>query len=384
MGRSYPGGGARGKRSRSLEPAVRHEFFPEMSDLLTYAIGDIHGCSDLLVQLLRDIRDHAAGRPYRLVFLGDYIDRGPDSAAVINTLVELQEESPETVTCLMGSHEYVLIMAAANLNKDGHWARVWYENGGLATAQSYGKVRPQEVPPDVLFWVTNLPTIFEDERRIYVHAGLDPRIPLAAQTVEVKLWIRDPFLTEDHDFGKHVVHGHTPTKVPDVRRHRTNLNTGAGYGGMLTAGIFTDEQDAPVGFLHAPSSVALENHGATQSFLTLLSWKIATAPKEPIAERTTAMGAKSKKRDRKHKHRGASQTHRVGKTYQRNRRVREGLARLERPKMNAAPRSRAQRSSLRASRHRAGVIMERLCRPASQAPGRPRPGRRLAHRHSCT
>ena len=82
-----------------------------MSVSLTYAVGDIHGCHDLLTALLDGVRGHAAGRPYRLVFLGDYIDRGPDSAAVVATVRALQAQSPETVTCLMGNHEIMLLAA---------------------------------------------------------------------------------------------------------------------------------------------------------------------------------------------------------------------------------------------------------------------------------
>src|SRR3954467_644056 len=116
---------------------------------LTYAIGDIHGCHDLLTALLAGVRDHAAGRPYRLVFLGDYIDRGPDSAAVIATVREMQARSPETVTCLMGNHEMMLLAAA----RDRSLTRWWLDNGGGATLGSYGAASPRDLPRDLLEWI---------------------------------------------------------------------------------------------------------------------------------------------------------------------------------------------------------------------------------------
>jgi serine/threonine protein phosphatase 1 len=214
---------------------------------LTYAIGDIHGCHDLLTALLAGVRDHAAGRPYRLVFLGDYIDRGPDSAAVIATVRALQAQSPEAVTCLMGNHEMMLLAAARDPSLIG-W---WLGNGGGATLAAFGVSALDGLPPDVLAWLGSLSIDHEDARRIYVHAGLDPARPRRAQTEHDRLWIREPFLSVDHDFGKHVVHGHTPVRaaLPEVRAHRTNLDTGAVYGGVLTAGAFTDEQDQAVAFL---------------------------------------------------------------------------------------------------------------------------------------
>jgi serine/threonine protein phosphatase 1 len=208
---------------------------------LTYAIGDVHGCHHLLLKLLQGIARHAAGRPHRLVFLGDYIDRGPDSAAVVATVRELEERSPATVTCLMGNHEAMMLTAAA----DPSAVPWWLANGGYATLRSFGAANVGELPAEVLDWASRLPTSWEDDRRCFVHAGLDPRRPLADQDDFDRLWIREPFLSADHDFGKHVVHGHTPlaTASPDERRHRTNLDTAAVFGGALTAGVFASRRD---------------------------------------------------------------------------------------------------------------------------------------------
>lgn len=216
----------------------------------TYAIGDIHGRHDLLREILDRISGHAGERPHRLVFLGDYIDRGPDSAAVIDTVRRMQEEAPaEDVVCLMGNHEAMLLAAIG----DPAATSWWRGNGGTATLASFGTKAADFLPKDVLAWVAGLPTSFQDERRYYVHAGLRPGRSLSEQTDEDRLWIREPFLTVDYDFGKHVVHGHTPlaSGCPETRPHRTNLDTGAVFLGVLTAGIFTDDRGPPVGFLEA-------------------------------------------------------------------------------------------------------------------------------------
>lgn len=216
---------------------------------LTYAIGDIHGRHDLLQDILHQIRDHAAGRPHKLVFLGDYIDRGPKSAAVVETVRSLQAQAPGEIICLKGNHEAMLLTVIAQPSL-AYW---WAGNGGDATMVSFGIDLPEETPADVLAWMDALPLLHEDERRYFVHAGLRPRKRFQDQADEDKIWIREPFLEIDYDFGKHVVHGHTPTVSlqPDVRPYRTNLDTGAVYGGALTAGIFTDDQGPAIGFLQA-------------------------------------------------------------------------------------------------------------------------------------
>jgi serine/threonine protein phosphatase 1 len=215
--------------------------------MLTYAIGDIHGCLDLLTRLLRDIREHAGERDHRLVFLGDYIDRGPDSAGVLDHVRDLQARRPERVICLKGNHEDMMLQAV----DDPRRAFNWTANGGDAALASFGARSLGDIPEDIIRWVAALPTSFEDERRFFVHAGLQPGVPLSAQREADKLWIREPFLGMDHDFGRHVVHGHTPlvSGRPDVRRFRTNLDTAAVFGGALTAGVFTPDQDKATAFL---------------------------------------------------------------------------------------------------------------------------------------
>ena len=214
--------------------------------MLTYAIGDVHGCLDLLLELLDRVEADAAGRARRLVFLGDYIDRGPDSAGVIRTWRGLQEKSSEVV-CLKGNHEDLYLKSLA----DPDMLRNWIYNGGDAMLVSFRVNDPAEVPSDITAWIASCPARFEDERRIFVHAGLRPRLPPEAQREHDLLWIRHEFLEGDHDFGKFVVHGHTPQRIgrPDLRPFRVNLDTAAVYGGRLTAARFSDAQAGPEAFL---------------------------------------------------------------------------------------------------------------------------------------
>ncbi len=222
------------------------------SATITYAIGDIHGCAELLDALLDKIETHAAGRDRDLVFLGDYIDRGPDSGRVIETLRRLQWREEGAVVCLMGNHEAMLLKT---LQERGA-LDLWLQNGGAETLASFDASGPEDLPTDVLDWIEALPTLHEDPLRWFVHAGFRPDAAVPDPDIENRLWIREPFLSEDHDFGRHVVHGHTPLSnaKPDVRAFRTNLDTGAVYGGALTAGVFTADQAKAVEFLAVRAS----------------------------------------------------------------------------------------------------------------------------------
>ena len=214
---------------------------------LTYAIGDIHGCAILLDRLLDQIAAHAGDRPHKLVFLGDYIDRGPDSAAVLRTVSRLNWAEPDRVTCLMGNHERMLLDAIQTPSAAAHWMY----NGGEATMDSFGARDIAGIPRDTLDWIEALPTLHGDHARWYVHAGLRPGTEAHASDPHDRLWIREPFLEGEHDFGRHVVHGHTPQRSghPELCRFRTNLDTAAVYGGALTAGVFSDAEGPPIEFL---------------------------------------------------------------------------------------------------------------------------------------
>ena len=220
-----------------------------MHDLLTYAIGDAHGCFDKLVRLLGRCRLHAAARPMRLVFIGDYIDRGPESRAVVEFLIKTQRANPDRVICLRGNHEAMALAAAAEGNE---MEALWLINGGGQTLRSYGVRRAAELPPETLEWFVVLPLSYDDGRRYFVHAGINPGLALDAQCEHDQLWIREPFLRHKGDYGRLIVHGHTPlpTGRPDLCPNHLNIDTGAVFGGPLTAAVFTDTQTAPIDFLN--------------------------------------------------------------------------------------------------------------------------------------
>jgi serine/threonine protein phosphatase 1 len=216
---------------------------------LIYAIGDIHGSLNKLESLMLRCENHAAGRPMTLVFLGDYIDRGPQSSGVIACLIDLQSRHGDRVVTLMGNHE---AMALAVVDGDSP-AELWLTQGGSATLESYGVTRPSELPPAHVDWLRALRLSYDDGRRFFVHAGVDPAKPLDAQDGDDLLWIREPFLSHRGDYGRLIVHGHTPVMngMPELRGNRLNLDTAAVYGGPLTAAVFEEERTVPVGFLQA-------------------------------------------------------------------------------------------------------------------------------------
>ena len=216
---------------------------------LSYAVGDVHGRDDLLRDLLMQFDAHAAGRPHHLIFLGDYIDRGPDSPTVVERLIALQQARPAgEVVCLRGNHEQ---MALDALTAAGGWQlNLWRRNGGDATLAAYGTDADEpdltRVPEEHRAWMASLPLLHRNGHRIYVHAGLEPNTPVKEQDADTFLWIRGAFLrAAQGSFPAHVVHGHTPEWAgkpnwaePELLPHRTNLDTGAYATGVLTAGVF--------------------------------------------------------------------------------------------------------------------------------------------------
>jgi serine/threonine protein phosphatase 1 len=189
------------------------------------AIGDIHGCRAQLRDLLSQV---SPTRNDRLVFLGDYVDRGPDSAGVIDDLLALRAHLPETVF-LRGNHEEMLLDVLA-----GHDPATFLFNGGDRTIASY-RARGEWPPPaEHRLFLEKLLPVYQDGEFIFVHAGLRPGLPLTAQQTKDLLWIRGEFLHSDYDWGKPVVFGHTPRREPLLEDNRIGLDTGCVYGGPLT------------------------------------------------------------------------------------------------------------------------------------------------------
>jgi len=215
----------------------------------TYCIGDVHGCLDQLQRLVEICERDRGAQKLKFVFIGDYIDRGPDSRGVIDFLIGLQTWSPDEIVCLMGNHEAMLLAAIDDEANEPHWLR----NGGNETLYSYRTPSPVDIPRKHIEWLRSLPKSHDDGMRFFVHAGVHPDRPLDQQNEHDLLWIREPFLSSTKDFGRFVVHGHTPIKsgVPDQRPNRLNIDTGAVYGRALTAAVFNDETTLPGQFLMA-------------------------------------------------------------------------------------------------------------------------------------
>jgi serine/threonine protein phosphatase 1 len=209
-----------------------------MSDVdSTCVIGDIHGCSQSLAALLPLIEAKARS----FVFLGDYIDRGPDAKGVIDLLLAFRKRHPKTVT-LLGNHE-VMLWNYLNCTDDA-----FLHSGGVTTLASYGispdtdpEAVQQLLPEEHLAFFNNLPLLWEDQHGIYVHAGLEPGVHLSRQVAGRCLWIRDEFIRSQYWFEKTVVFGHTVFKKPLVQRNKIGIDTGAVYGGSLTALLLPEQ-----------------------------------------------------------------------------------------------------------------------------------------------
>ena len=195
-----------------------------------FAIGDIHGCYDRLKALMEKIPiDYSRDG---LVFIGDYIDRGPHSVEVVDYLIQLKNRFPEVIL-LKGNHEDML-----DKFLNGADRFTYLLNGGQQTLDSYLTKPVQSefspIPPDHMEFFKSLRLFYETEEFIFVHAGLRPRVPLESQNTEDMLWIRDKFVSSKYDFGKRVIFGHTPLKKPLVEPNKIGIDTGAVYGNALT------------------------------------------------------------------------------------------------------------------------------------------------------
>jgi serine/threonine protein phosphatase 1 len=219
-----------------------------------YAVGDIHGRLDLLDDMLAQIAVDISARPVEtavMVFLGDLIDRGPDSAGVIDRLCRL--DHPARALFLMGNHEEILLRALVG---DPGVAHDWLGFGGDACAKSYGiaastlKAMDEDriaallrdaIPPAHISFLQGFGDTIGFGDYLLVHAGIRPGVAIEDQHPRDLRWIRGPFLTDAHDHGCMVIHGHTISDGVDRRPNRIGIDTGAYQTGILTAAVVEED-----------------------------------------------------------------------------------------------------------------------------------------------
>lgn len=208
----------------------------------TFVVGDIHGCVEEVDALLDGIRPEKSDK---LVFLGDYIDRGPSARSVIDRLLRLRREGPQCIF-LKGNHEAMFL---GYLGRGGLYGEVFLRNGGGVTLQSYGLERVSgsmaaaRMPEDHLDFFEALELTHEHERFLCVHAGFHPGRPWTDQDPEDLLWIRDEWLPSRHPYPYTVIFGHTPLRTPLVDLpYKIGLDTGLVYRNCLTALELRDMQ----------------------------------------------------------------------------------------------------------------------------------------------
>lgn len=206
----------------------------------TIVIGDVHGCYNELKGLIKKLKKNGEYNKKidRLIFLGDYIDRGSDSRKVIGFIKNLQKHN-KNVIALMGNHEDMLLDYLKGVDD------CWTWNGHDTTIESYkGYLKHFN---DDIEWIKNLPLYYEDEHFIYVHAGIDIDKPMNEQSKHTLLWIREPFIHNSNKYNKQVIFGHTPTfnlngesKPVYTFNNNIAIDTGCVFGGALTALVIED------------------------------------------------------------------------------------------------------------------------------------------------
>jgi serine/threonine protein phosphatase 1 len=220
-----------------------------------YAIGDVHGRADLLNAMFGRIDADLAQQPSLEsveVFLGDYIDRGPHSRRVLDLLIARGRK--HQMICLKGNHETYISQVAS----DPSIISEWQQMGGTTTLLSYGVKPPAHPNPEATCnaarafdralpemhrrFIAGLELSYTCGDFFFAHAGVRPGVALAEQSAHDLMWIRDDFLLHEEDFGKIIVHGHTPATEPEVRRNRINIDTGAYATGRLTCLVLEADQ----------------------------------------------------------------------------------------------------------------------------------------------
>jgi len=222
-----------------------------------YAIGDIHGRSDLLAALhrkiLEDAKDHAGAKD--VVYLGDFVDRGLDSKGVLDLLINKPLTGFQS-THLMGNHEQAMLAFLSNIEI----CQSWLAFGGSATLHSYSVpfdvVQPSDedyralqqalirkLPPEHLAFLKALKPYRAIDGYLFVHAGIRPGVALQDQTAADLLWIRDDFLGSGADHEHRVVHGHSVTFDPEIRHNRIGIDTGAYATGVLSCIVLEGDSE---------------------------------------------------------------------------------------------------------------------------------------------
>jgi serine/threonine protein phosphatase 1 len=217
----------------------------------TYVIGDIHGLDDLLGAALGEINARARGAAAVIIALGDYVDKGPQSRQVIERLLPGIGGGWKFIA-LKGNHDAMMVEAVRDPSK----LAAWLEKGGDAALASYGG-DPAAVPQAHIGWLDRLPLTHVDAHRLYVHAGVEPGVPLDRQSETTLLWKRYPKGNPDGFGERHVVHGHdNDPEGPLLYPGRTNLDTAAWRTGRLTVGIFDDDRPGgPVDLIEVRGAV---------------------------------------------------------------------------------------------------------------------------------
>lgn len=221
-----------------------------------YAVGDIHGRRDLLELLLSEIERDLEARPRRktlLIFLGDYVDRGRESAQVIERLRTYRHDGVETMF-LLGNHEEVVLRILAG---ESSLVASWLRFGGVEFLESYSLDRAdfshksneevsailrKTIPRSHVDFLEKCVDSCRFGDYLFVHAGIRPGLPVEQQSQADLRWIREPFLSEETEHGFVVVHGHTITTVPEIRENRIGIDTGAYRSGVLTALALENQQ----------------------------------------------------------------------------------------------------------------------------------------------
>jgi serine/threonine protein phosphatase 1 len=218
---------------------------------LIYAIGDIHGRSDLLAKLIEFVENHSKrpGRQPRVFFLGDIVDKGPDSRGAMDIVCETLRRWPES-RLLLGNHDFMFLDAMTNRRLVGGWLR----NGAATTLRSYfgydvqsldDLIKLKSLFPEHFHVLSKACEVLIDGRYAFVHAGIDPSVPMYAQDRNILLQTRKPFLDHVGPLSHIVVHGHSPVEPPRpvITENRISLDTDAWQTGVLTTAVIDTETD---------------------------------------------------------------------------------------------------------------------------------------------